>query len=112
MPFAGGGVTTLDGLGTSTEFFEQVMPDEFAEFAADFGCTESEDSAVTPEVTLTSWTGCTDDIEVGFYAIEGGGHTWPGSAISSLIATLGVTNLDIDATDIAWQFFQRHPLAG
>lgn len=111
VPFAGGGVSTLEGADGPSEFFEQVMPDEFAEFAADFGCTESADTSVTPEVTLTSWTGCTDDVEVGFYTIEGAGHTWPGSIISSAIPSLGVTNLDIDATEIAWQFFQRHPLA-
>ena len=111
VPFAGGGVSTLEGADGPSEFFEQVMPDEFAEFAADFGCTESTDSVITAEVTLTSWTGCTDNVEVGFYAIEGAGHTWPGSIISSAIPSLGVTNLDIDATEIAWQFFQRHPLA-
>lgn len=111
VPFAGGGVSTLEGADGPSEFFEQVMPDEFAEFAADFGCTESADTSVTPEVTLTSWTGCTDNVEVGFYTIEGAGHTWPGSIISSAIPSLGVTNLDIDATEIAWQFFQRHPLA-
>ena len=111
VPFAGGGVSTLEGADGPSEFFEQVMPDEFAEFAADFGCTESADTSVTPEVTLTSWTGCTDDVEVGFYTIEGAGHTWPGSIISSAIPSLGVTNLDIDATEISWQFFQRHPLA-
>lgn len=111
VPFAGGGESSLAGAEEPSEFFEQVMPDEFAEFAAAFGCAESADSAVTAEVTLTSWSGCDDDVEVGFYTLEGAGHTWPGSVISSAIPSLGVTNLDVDATEISWQFFQRHSLA-
>jgi polyhydroxybutyrate depolymerase len=86
------------------------MPDEFAEFATDFGCTESSDSVITEEVTLTSWAGCDDGIEMGFYAIDGGGHTWPGSPASAAIPSLGVTNFDIDATALAWEFFERHSL--
>jgi polyhydroxybutyrate depolymerase len=108
VPFRGDGETTLEG-GRGA-FFEQVMPDEFAEFAADFGCDESTDAETTAEVTFTSWTGCDDDIEMGFYTIEGAGHTWPGSVISSVIPSLGVTNMDIDATGIAWDFFLRHSL--
>jgi polyhydroxybutyrate depolymerase len=110
IPFRGGGETTLEGGGEDAEFFEQVMPDEFAEFANDFGCTESSDSAVSELVTLTAYSGCDADTEMGFYTIDEGGHTWPGSIISSAIPTLGVTNLDVDATAIAWEFFQRHSL--
>lgn len=109
VPFNGGGIATL-GDGGSGEFFDQVMPDEFAEFASGFGCTESVDSIISAEVTLTSWVGCDDDNEMGFYTIDGAGHTWPGSAISAAIPSLGVTNMDIDATAIAWEFFQRHTL--
>lgn len=110
VPFAGGGTSALAGSEGSSEFFEQVMPDEFAEFAADFGCTDSADVAVTAEVSLRSWTGCDDEVEVGFYTITGAGHTWPGSRVSENIPSLGVTNMDIDATGIAWEFFSRHSL--
>jgi hypothetical protein len=34
-----------DTAAATVAFFNQVMPDEFAEFAADFGCTESVDVA-------------------------------------------------------------------
>ena len=109
IPFRGGGETTLSG-SEGGEFFEQVMPEEFAEFASDFGCTESTDSAISDSVTLTSWAGCSEDVELGFYTIDGGGHTWPGSTVSSEIPSLGFTNMDIDATSLAWEFFQRHQL--
>lgn len=109
VPFRGGGETTLSGSDGGT-FFEQVMPDEFREFADDFGCAESTDSVVSESVTLTAYTGCAADVEMGFYTIDGGGHTWPGSVVSSAIPTLGVTTMEIDATAIAWDFFQRHSL--
>ena len=61
--------------------FEQIMPDELRQFADDFGCTEAVDSSVSESVTLTSYLGCDNEVEVGFYTIEGGGHTWPGSTV-------------------------------
>ena len=112
VPFNGGGESTLDGAAGSSEFFEQVIPEEFAEFADSSGCSGSTDSQITPEVTLTSYSGCNDDVPLGFYTIEGAGHTWPGSSISAAIPTLGVTNLDISATEIAWEFFGQHTLGG
>ena len=110
VPYSGGGESTLSGADGSSEFFEQVMPDEFAEFASSFNCDSSTDEAITPEVTLRSYSGCDDDVPVGFYTITGGGHTWPGSPVSAAIASLGVTNMDISATDVAWEFFQQHAL--
>lgn len=108
VPFNGGGESSLG----ANEFFEQVMPEEFSQFADDFGCTGSEDSSVTAEITLTSYSGCDDDVELGFYAIAGAGHTWPGSPVSVAITSLGVTNTDISATAIAWDFFQENSLPG
>ena len=110
VPFDGSGVSTLDPTGASSEFFSQVMPLEFEEFALDFGCQSSTDTAITAEVTLTSYNDCSQNVELGFYAVEGGGHTWPGSPVSAGLTSFGVTNTDINATDIAWEFFSRHSL--
>lgn len=41
------------------------------------------------------------------FAIEGGGHTWPGR--KPLVQRLGKSNRDISANDLMWEFFQRHP---
>lgn len=108
VPFNGGGESSLG----ADPFFEQVMPEEFSQFADDFGCTGSEDSSVTAEITLTSYSGCNDGIEMGFYAIAGAGHTWPGSVVSASIPSLGVTNTDIEATVVAWEFFEQQSLPG
>jgi len=57
--------------------------------------------------------------EVLLYVIEGGGHTWPGRLFFShfeaprwmrKLSPLGRTTLDIDATDLMWDFFRRHRL--
>ena len=46
--------------------------------------------------------------EVVLYTIEGGGHTWPGRSPS--LDVLGPSTLRIDANELMWRFFQRHPL--
>lgn len=44
---------------------------------------------------------------VALIRVEGGGHTWPGSAIP-----LGVTNQDFSASQAIWEFFEGHGLNG
>jgi polyhydroxybutyrate depolymerase len=46
--------------------------------------------------------------EVVFYRLEGGGHTWPGRRPDSFY--LGPSALSLDANEIIWDFFARHPL--
>jgi polyhydroxybutyrate depolymerase len=46
--------------------------------------------------------------EVVLIEIEGGGHTWPGR--TPRMAWLGRSTHDIQANDLIWEFFQRHPL--
>ena len=47
--------------------------------------------------------------EVILFVIHGGGHTWPGRQWP--VPWLGNTTQDISASDLMWEFFQRHPLA-
>ncbi len=42
---------------------------------------------------------------VEFYKINGGGHTWPGADF-----IIGVTNQDIDASTLIWEFFSKHSI--
>ncbi len=46
--------------------------------------------------------------EVVFYGINGGGHTWPGSADTGLGFLVGLTSRDISATQVIWEFFKTH----
>jgi polyhydroxybutyrate depolymerase len=52
-----------------------------------------------------------DGAEVVLYVIEGGGHTWPGRVGAGPVERLlGPSTRDIDANELMWEFFQRHPL--
>ncbi len=67
--------------------------------------------SVTGVVTRHSFQGCTDGADIVLYQIKDGGHTWPGSPIAeSFPARLGITNMDIDASRLIWEFFEAHPL--
>lgn len=60
-----------------------------------------------PTITRETWNNCDGSAIVILYSIEGAGHTWPGSDFG---AHLGGVTLDIDATDVIWEFFESHPL--
>jgi polyhydroxybutyrate depolymerase len=47
--------------------------------------------------------------EVVLYAIEGGGHTWPGR--KPVADLLGRSTRDITGNDVIWEFFRKHPIA-
>jgi polyhydroxybutyrate depolymerase len=49
-----------------------------------------------------------DGTEVILYAIEGGGHTWPGGWQYLPKIFIGKTNRDIDANEVIWNFFKKH----
>jgi polyhydroxybutyrate depolymerase len=46
--------------------------------------------------------------EVVLYAIEGGGHTWPGR--QPPVRFIGKSTEQISANDLIWEFFQKHPM--
>lgn len=49
--------------------------------------------------------------EVVLWKIKGGGHTWPGGQFGILKERfLGKMTQDIFASDLMWEFFQKHPL--
>jgi polyhydroxybutyrate depolymerase len=50
---------------------------------------------------------CDGDAAVVYYAIEGGGHTWPGSPVPSG-AAVGRTSRDVSASALAVDFFLAH----
>lgn len=54
------------------------------------------------------YSGGTDNTEVVFYMIEGGGHTWPNGYQYLPEKLVGKTCRDIDANTVIWEFFKRH----
>lgn len=53
------------------------------------------------------YDGCEDGTEAILYAIEGGGHAWPGGLQYPEIV-VGKASQDIDANEVIWNFFKRH----
>jgi polyhydroxybutyrate depolymerase len=53
------------------------------------------------------WSGGNNGVEVEHYKIINGGHTWPGAPIA-----IGVTNYDINASELIWKFFSKYDLNG
>ena len=67
-----------------------------------------------PADGTTVWTevygGCEGDAEVVLYAIEGGGHTWPGGLQYLPEAIIGKTSREFNASEVIWQFFKAHQM--
>ncbi len=97
----------------SRSFFDQSMPEEFAEFAADFGCRpEPEPTPIGDAVTRNDYLGCDAGVPLSFFEIDGGGHTWPGSPLGPLLSgALGLTSDEVSATVDGWAFMSRFTLA-
>jgi polyhydroxybutyrate depolymerase len=60
-------------------------------------------------VTKLYWGLCDNQTEVEHYKVTGGGHTWPGSD-NNFFGLVGNLNEDINASEIIWEFFNRHSL--
>ena len=107
VPFYGTGESPVATLARTEEereafreFFSQVMPDELAEFAADFNCQTVGTSTIGEATTLTSYTDCDEGVEARFYAIEGFGHDWP-----------SLPRDDFSASEEGWKFMSRFTLS-
>jgi polyhydroxybutyrate depolymerase len=53
-----------------------------------------------------------DGSEVILWTLEDGGHTWPGGKMTTgeQRLNLGKINTDISASELMWEFFEKHPL--
>lgn len=61
-------------------------------------------------VTRYAWTGCIYGTEVIVYAINGGGHGWPGGTQYVVPTTVGIMTHLIDATELMWEHFKKHAI--
>lgn len=80
------------------------------------GWVETNACEITPDeiqvsetVTRVSYSGCRAEADIVFYRSEDAGHTWPGSAVHNSLGR-AVTNMEIPATEIVWEFFKDHPM--
>ena len=108
---------TADALVAFGPIEDTVIP----AWATHNGCdapTEQDPLPGTVGVRLVRYSGCDDDATVELYAVfdadiitpglQGGGHTWPGSAfviVPALEAIVGIATQEISANDLMWDFF-------
>jgi polyhydroxybutyrate depolymerase len=109
LPFDGGrGQRSIAGVA-----FQSVAHSVGSWVQAD-GCRSTPDVEAMPDraddgttVERRTYPGCRDGSAVVLFVIHGGGHTWPGRPAAGWL--LGVTTMDISATDLMWEFFAKHP---
>ena len=94
----------------------ESVTETFAFWSIYTGCNGDLTETSLPQMTIiTSVTlivaGCPDGNELLLYKIEGGGHNWPGAEgfLSSEVA--GNVTMDIQASEVIWEFFSRHSRA-
>ncbi len=106
-------VPYLGGPAHGPGFDLPSIPKWVAGLAEHNGCAAApvELPTTSGEVSGVRYEGCSQDAEVVFYIIAGGGHSWPGGGYLPEFL-VGHTTRDIDATRTMWEFFQRHPLEG
>lgn len=86
------------------------VEDSIAGWVANNQCdATASETQISEAITRVTYQGCADDGDIVFYRSENAGHTWPGS---ELHASMGraVTNMEISATEIIWEFFKDHPM--
>jgi polyhydroxybutyrate depolymerase len=79
-------------------------------------CSSSPSISIEPDkdpkdgtrVRREAYNQCREGMEVVLYAIEGGGHTWPGGHQYLPEWIIGKTSRDIDANEVIWDFFKNH----
>ena len=55
-----------------------------------------------------AYTACHGNAEVVFYTVAGMGHFWPGGMSHLPERVVGKSSNKISATDVIWEFFQKH----
>jgi polyhydroxybutyrate depolymerase len=76
-------------------------------YARRCGCAVRSDERLSDVLDKVRYSGGPDDVEVIWYAVHDGGHTWPGGVPLPEVIT-GPTSNTIDATLVMWEFFTRH----
>jgi polyhydroxybutyrate depolymerase len=109
VPFTGGFVTTGAG-GNILSHFEAVN-----KWVSVNNCTATPVITDLPDIVNDGTTikkrvyaNGTNNTEVVSYVVNGGGHTWPGGLQYAPVSFIGVTSMDMNASEEIWKFFKTH----
>lgn len=89
--------------------------DGLAALAAANGCTGGPEPEVAPadgqpDVTVETWTGCPDGVDVQLLVVAGANHAWMGHGQAGLSERrIGPAYRDLDASEVVWAFLAAHP---
>ena len=82
------------------------IPPAIGFWASSNRCRHATTASVSPSVTRTTYAGCAADVV--FYAIQGGGHAWPGGQPDGDDGDRPTTELSASAEIV--RFFLRHAI--
>ena len=108
----GGGQPVPTPTTTPADLDGPGYPETVRDWAALDGCDvgSAHDERVSDEVIRRIFD-CPEEALVEFLIVEGGGHSWPGSAFSKAIErVVGPTTDELDASEEIWSFFTGHAL--
>jgi polyhydroxybutyrate depolymerase len=91
------------------------VPEVMSWWARHNGATDEPDVEHLPNLTddgtrirRETWPPGRGGVQTVLYAIEGGGHTWPGGWQYMDEAEIGRTTRDINGSEVMWEFFSQH----
>jgi polyhydroxybutyrate depolymerase len=109
-------LTSLPWDAESTRAFSGLpfapVRDALGEWATINGCANApREEPVSASVTVVRYDECRDGSSAELFIVDGGGHTWPGSAFSKASESfVGKTTDEINADEVIWEFFASHPM--
>ena len=113
LPAPDGSGRTLRDVGAGDAMDPPSVPEILAAWAARNGCDEAAPpEALTDDVDRIAHR-CPPGAPVELLRVDGGGHAWPGSALSAAVESIvGRTTMTVSANEQLWAFFADHPLPG
>lgn len=110
-PYYGGSPPEAAGLETTLKPVSETIK-SWVEFNQ---CPDKPEEKTIGKAVMNRYGPCKDGTEVILWTLEDGGHTWPGGNVVPNVKMLGLgslgnVNRDINASDLMWDFFKRHPL--
>jgi len=72
-------------------------------------CSEPPIREESETIIKETYTNGKKGTEVVLYTIKDGGHAWPGGKKGNFYGNIDPPTQEISATDLMWDFFQRHP---
>jgi polyhydroxybutyrate depolymerase len=115
VPYNGGGLNSVNI--ANQNFYKGNLPSPLAtptgvdesmqRWAAHNKCDpQYVEERISPEVRKRTWQHCAAPTEL--YAVDNGGHAWPGKPQPAFEASFGHGTTDIDATSLMFAFFFDH----